>query len=282
MSEDKNTRARFACHVEQVKKRLAERPLGFQSALSETLIREALAEAGVEFRQRIYTPWVTLWAFMGQVLSKDRTCESAVLQVQKWRVQQGQKPPSPETSHYCDARKRLEVAFLRLLFGKQYAAAMGEMPQQWRWLGKHDVKVVDGTTFLLPDSEENRKAYPPEGESEPGTRYPIIRAVVLFTLPMGLIQDFAYGPYEGKGTGESSLFRRLLDNIKPGDVVLGDRYYWSYRDVCEVLRRGGHVVVRHFEARTNLTLVKWLGKGDGLYWWHRREVGSSVDEPRGV
>ena len=69
MSRKNNTRARFACHVEQVKKRLAERPLGFQSALSEKLIRDALAEAGVEFRQRVYTPWITLWAFMGALIT---------------------------------------------------------------------------------------------------------------------------------------------------------------------------------------------------------------------
>jgi len=146
---------------------------------------------------------------------------------------------------------------------------MKEVPQTWKWLGKHEVKVVDGTTFMMADSKENREAFPPQEEPSPGTRYPIMRVVGLFSLTLGLLKDFAYGPYEGKGTGESSLFRRLFDHIDVGDVILGDKYYCSYQDVHQILHRGGHVVVKHFKYRTRLELVKRLGKQDAIYRWKR-------------
>jgi hypothetical protein len=35
----------------------------------------------------------------------------------------------------------------------------------------------------------------------------------------------ALGPYAGKETGETALFRSLFDQLKTGDLVLSDRYY---------------------------------------------------------
>jgi hypothetical protein len=255
--------------VEQVKKRLQERPLAFEAALSMELILEALQRCKVEFRERVYTPWVTLWAFIDQVLSSNGSCSEAVAEVSAWLVRQGRPACSPDTGHYCAARIRMTWEFLRELFSLQYQRAMDEAPNTWKWLGKHEVKVVDGSTFSMADTPANRAAYPPDSETQPGTRFPLLRAVVLFSLRLGLVQDFAFGPYQGKGTGESSLFRQLYHCLAPGDVVLGDKYYCSYRDVCQLVDRDVHVVVKHFDYRTQLQEVKRLGKNDVLYAWKR-------------
>ena len=260
---------RFRSHVEQVKQRLREKPLAFEASLSIELVQAALERCGVEFRERIYTPWVTLWAFIGQALSGDGSCRQAVCEVIAWLVSQGQRPCSPETSHYCQARQRLPLPFLQDLLSLQLQRASAEVPAEWKWLGKHDVKVVDGTTFSMPDTPENRAAFPPDGETQPGLRFPLLRAVVVFSLPLGLLRSFAFGPYQGKGSGESSLLRRLWDCFQLEDIVLGDKYYCSYRDVWELSRRGVHAVVKHFSYRTRLTRCRRLGKDDALYHWHR-------------
>lgn len=245
------------------------------------LVTEALAESKLEYRRRKLPPWLTLWAFVWQILKGYASCADAVIQITKWHFQQGHIPCSPDTGHYCEARRRLSLDFLKTLLRLQYEAAMKEVPRAWKWLGKHEVKVVDGTTFMMADSEDNRAAFPPQEEPSPGTRYPIMRAVGLFSLTLGLLKDFAYGPYEGKGTGESNLFRRLFDHINAGDVILGDKYYCSYQDVHQLLARGGHVVVKHFEYRTNLERVKRLGKQDAIYRWkrpkHARQKMSAED-----
>jgi len=264
-----NSTRRFAANLEKARKRLEERPLAFEDALSRELIGQAIEDSGLEFRERKLPPWLTLWAFIGQMLDGYAGCGSAVTQIVSWYVSQGKEPCVPDTGHYCEARQRLSIEFLRILLALQYQAAMKDAPGQWKWLGTHDVKVVDGTTFTMWDSETNREAFPPPEEPSPGTRYPMMRAVVLFSLTLGLLKDFAYGPYEGKGTGESSLFRQLFDCIDPGDIVLGDKYYCSYRDVHQIVARGAHVVVKHFSSRTNMELVKKLGKNDGIYRWKR-------------
>ena len=245
------------------------------------LVTEALTESKVEYRERKLPPWLTLWAFVWQILKGYASCGDAVGQITKWHVQQGRKPCSPDTGHYCEVRRRLSLQFLRTLFRLQYEKAMKEVPRAWKWLGKHDVKVVDGTTFMMADTKANRASFPPQQEPSPGTRYPIIRAVGLFSLTLGLLKDFAYGPYEGKGTGESNLFRQLFCHINAGDVILGDKYYCSYQDVHQILARGAHVVVKHFQYRTNLKLVKRLGKQDAIYRWkrprHARQKMSAAD-----
>ena len=264
-----NRTRRFAANVAKARRRLEERPLAFQKALSMELVSEALAESKVEYRERKFPPWLTLWAFVWQILRGYASCAEAVIQITKWHMQQGDKPCSPDTGHYCEARRRLSLQFLLTLLRLQYKAAMQEVSRAWKWLGKHDVKVVDGTTFALADSKANRLAFPPPQEPSPGTRYPLMRAVGLFSMTLGLLKAFAYGPYEGKGTGEISLFRKLLGHINPGDVILADRYYCSYQTVCQILRRGAHAVVKHFALRTTLELVKRYGKGDAVYRWKR-------------
>lgn len=264
----KGTVSRFRCHVELARKRIAERPLLFESFFSEEMIRDVLTRGGVVFRKRVYPPWITLWAFLGQVLSGDGACQQAVHAVCAWCLERGETPPVPDTGHYCEARRRLPLELLSTLLAEMFERAQAEVPQNWKWLGKHLVKVVDGTTFTLPDSSANRAAYPPDGEAAPGVRYPLVRLVSIFTLPLGLVQDFRYGAYQGKGTGEISLFRQLMDAFQPDEVLLADKYYCSYRDVCTLFQRGVHVVVKHYAARTTLKTVRRLSKTDRVVRWH--------------
>ena len=58
---------------------------GNDSPFSDVLTRETVQQAldTIEFawNERIFTPLVTLWIFLGQVISADHSCRSAVAQV---------------------------------------------------------------------------------------------------------------------------------------------------------------------------------------------------------
>ena len=47
---------------------------------------------------------------------------------------------------------------------------------------------------------------------------------MLLSLATGACHDLAMAPYKGKGTGETTLLRRMYDTFKPGDVVLADAW----------------------------------------------------------
>src|SRR6186713_1329826 len=89
---------------------LQDGDLPFTDVLTEEVIAQALA-ALTGWLDRVFSPLVTLWVFLGQVLSADHSCRAAVARLIAHRVSRGQKPCSARTGAYCQARKRLPEAF---------------------------------------------------------------------------------------------------------------------------------------------------------------------------
>ena len=90
---------------------LQDGDLPFTNVLSEGIVAQALTAIDVCWLDRIYSPLVTLWVFLGQVLSADHSCRAAVARLIAHRLSRGQRPCSAETGAYCQARKRLPEEF---------------------------------------------------------------------------------------------------------------------------------------------------------------------------
>ena len=86
---------------------LQDGKLPFTDVLSERTVEQALKALNFAWLDRVYSPLVTLWVFLGQVLSQDHSCRAAVARLIAHRVSQGLSPCSAETGAYCQARKRL-------------------------------------------------------------------------------------------------------------------------------------------------------------------------------
>ena len=72
-------RQRFGQQFQFLKRQfLQDGELPFGDVLSEDIVGGALAANAVAWLDRIYSPLVTLWVFLGQVLSQDHSCRSAV------------------------------------------------------------------------------------------------------------------------------------------------------------------------------------------------------------
>ena len=105
----------------------------------------------------MFTPALTLWAFLSQVLGENKSCRAAVLRVLVLLVALERRPCSAATAAYCRARAKLPAIVLRRLavqVGRQLEDAV---PRPWRWPGKH-VHLVDGFTVSLPDTPDNQQA----------------------------------------------------------------------------------------------------------------------------
>jgi len=89
---------------------LQDGDLPFTNVLTEEVIAQALTALG-GWLDRIFSPLVTLWVFLGQVLSADHSCRAAVARLLAHRLARGQRPCSADTSAYCQARKRLPESF---------------------------------------------------------------------------------------------------------------------------------------------------------------------------
>ena len=79
---------------------LQEGRLPFTEVLSAECFTNVLEEIELRWNDRIFTPLVTLWVFLGQVLSADHSCRAAVARLIAHRVSQGLRSCSSETGAY--------------------------------------------------------------------------------------------------------------------------------------------------------------------------------------
>ena len=210
--------------------------LYFAGLLPEDRIVEAFGRARWIWQGWIYSPAVTLWVFLAQCLSADHSCREAVAQLIAWRLTRGLKRCSADTGAYCTARERIpEAACLQL--ARETGRAVDEQASpEWRWRSRR-VLDVDGSTITMPDTSENQAEYPQVPGQRRGCGFPIARIVVVFSLAVGTVLDAAIGRYQGKQTGENSLFRTLHGLLREGDVVLADRYFSGWFDLMLLQQR---------------------------------------------
>jgi hypothetical protein len=166
--------------------------------LTEADIKQAFDDEHVSFgqsRRSFWTPALTLWAFLSQVLGADQSCRQAVAQVVV-AFALSCEPQDLDTGAYCRARAKIPVTVLQRLALQVGHNLESSAPQAWRWHGRR-VLLADGSTSTLPDTPENQQAFPQPKTQKRGLGFPIIRWVVLIGLATATVQGLAYGPYLG-------------------------------------------------------------------------------------
>lgn len=265
--------------IETLRARLAQPDgLAFADVLPPDRVEAALREEGVDWRHKVYTPAVTLWAFLAQVTSRDGCCRGAVARVLAWLIGRGCPPCRPSTGGYCKARARLPERLPRRLARHTAHALRAGAGGNWLWHGRA-VKVADGTTVSMPDTPANQRAYPQPDAQEPGLGFPIVRAVVVFCLATGAALDAALGRYHGARTGEAALLRQLTESFEAGDVVLGDRAFGGFYELAFWQSRRVDTVARlHHARRTDFRTGRRLGREDHVVVWSRPDRPEWVDD----
>jgi hypothetical protein len=261
--------------LEAVRARFARNQgLPFADVLTEARIRGVLDEHGVQFRDRLFNPFTTLWGFLSQVLSDDHSCRDAVSRVIAHRAANGLAVCSPNTTSYCNARGRLPTGVLRALAKRAAGELQASAPGRWKWNGR-SVFIADGSHVSMPDTEGNQASYPQPEAQRPGLGFPLARVAVLLSLATGACHDLAIAAYAGKGTGETTLLRQMYGTLAPGDVVLADALFDDYFIACELRQRGIELVARAQYQRVGTRAVQSGPDGDVIIW-------QRPNKPRGM
>ena len=195
--------------------------------LAPSHVAGVLAQEGVQGRNRLLPPQLTLWTFLLQVLSPDGSCREALSRLRPWMIAQGPTPCSPNTGRYCQARQRLPEGAIASLVRHRGHRLCDHTPQAWRWQGRR-VTIVDGSTGSMPDPEAHQDAYPQPRAQQPGLGFPMARLVAVFDLASGALTTLGVGRYQGKATGEMALFRQQQHDVPRDEGVLADCADSSY------------------------------------------------------
>jgi hypothetical protein len=187
------SQGRFFRRVVELKDQWSTRPqLPFSECLTEERIRSVLLELGIVYRDRLYSPCVTLWLFLWQVLSADPSCRNAVARFLAFRSACGLPPCSSATGAYCTARQRLPEELLARLMRQTGRELLTQAPAAWRVHGR-PVQIVDGSTVSMPDTVENTAAFGKPSNQHGRCGFPVARIVVLLCLATGAALELAIG-----------------------------------------------------------------------------------------
>lgn len=244
-----------------------EEGLPFLKLLSGTMIEAACCRLNHQWRDRVYTPWVTLAMFLSQVLAADQSCDQAVDRLQKCRYDHDLPKVAADSSSYCEARGRLPEALAWDLVRQTGQSIHQKAKRSWLFHGR-SVKIVDGSSVVMPDTAENQATYPQPDSQAPGLGFPIARILVVFSLAVGAVLDAAVGPYQGKGASELALFRQVVGQFRRGDVALADRFFCSYWLIAALRAHGADVVVRLHQRRSaDFRRGRRVGREDHVVTW---------------
>jgi hypothetical protein len=270
---------RFRQQVQVLRRQfLQSGDLPFTDVLTEAVLARALAALRGRWLDRISSPLVTLWVFLGQVLSADHSCRAAVARLIAHRLARGQRPCSAQTGAYCQARKRLPEGFFAAAACAVGRALDARAARAWLWKGRR-VYLFDGTTVTMPDTPANQAAYPQVYNQKPGLGFPIARLGAITSLACGAIVSLGFCRYGGKGQGEVSLLRRLWGVLAPGDVLLADRLTANWATIQMLQGRGVELVSRLNKAHRTADFRRGrrLGPEDHVVRWAKPTSIRSLD-----
>jgi hypothetical protein len=211
---------------------------------------------GRRFRRRTLTPVVTTYLFLRQVLDGNPA-------IGELRRRAG---GAFTDSAYCQARQRLPVGFFRRLhqavLSPCRAQAEGHRDARWR---DHRLFVLDGSSFSMPDTPELREqfGYPP-GQAE-GCGFPAAHLLVEFDLRDGYLLRAVPAPCRTHDLAHAAV---LHQELRAGDVLLGDRAFCSYAHLALCRRRG---LFGLFRAHQRQIIA---------FTPHRRHVGPGTGRPQ--
>ncbi len=179
---------------------------------------------------------------------------------------------------FTKARRLLPVDFWRALLallGERFEAAHGG----WiRWKGFR-LLALDGSCITLP-GWKRLAAYFGTANNGKQKKAPQARLVML-QFPLARI------PYRYElspmAVGEKTLASRLIESLRPNDLLLLDRGFWSYGLFWQIQNRQAFFGIRLFKT-AKLKTLRRLGPKDRLVRyaatdrrWRRQGLASSID-----
>jgi hypothetical protein len=234
----------------------------FASILRQEWIQRALQVTGRETkRERKLTAPFTVWLVIAMAFFRNLSIKNILNRMGNvlgvgslWK--DGHEPTSGSA---VEARERLGFGPLRLLV---------ETLRDWLLETYHDVMswkgmrllVLDGTTFKVPDSEQNRQRFGLPGASRGRAAFPQMRALFLVSAKLRFILSALFAPY---GRAEIHLALRMLAMIPKGSLVLLDRNFNAWQFLLGLRNAGHHFLIRAKDKMRGKTLVV-LGAGDRL------------------
>lgn len=231
----------------------------------QPVIEETLEKAGkAKYRKgTILTPLLTVYVVLALAIRRDLSYPAAMdwlISGLRWITCCLPKKLVADGA-LSHARKRLGIDVFRQIFERLCPSA-DALPKDFH--GRTSA-AFDGSSITMPDTASNQDRFgrPKGGRGKGG--FPQLRLMALLILPLRTVADIAYGPFEGKGSGERSLMMEIMDRISASCLLfLVDAGLYSF-DFLQFAQQHGHDVLAKLSASVKPKPIRGKRFADGSY-----------------
>lgn len=251
MKTSNNSIDRRRKKLKEIRERLESTQLnGVRELLPDKAIKQICNECEYYFRSRLLTPLVTIFHMLGAAISREGSFQSAWHNI-------GETGRSTALSK---ARSRLPLKIWERLGQWVTDQIENEFKKKSLWRG-HRVLGIDGSGISMGDEEELESVFGKSNSKHGKSRFPIANVVFAFMLNTMIVAGHKIGSYK---TSENALFSKLISQLLPGDLIVGDRRYAGAKLYVDYIRAGIEFITRvHQRLKVELLkVVEELGKND--------------------
>lgn len=168
--------------------------------------------------------------------------------------------PVPTAAAIGNARRRLGADSVETIV-RQVIQPVASPDTRGAWYREWRLVAFDGTTFTVPDTEENDAQFgrPGSGRGDGKGAYPQAQAACLVELGTHAVFDARLEPYR---VSENTLIEEMFTSLCPGMLALADRGIYSFGRWTRAAATGADLLWR---VSSNLILSPVEILADGSY-----------------
>ena len=186
-------------------------------------IRQLCEQLGYQYRCRVLDPVTTIHLLILQILHGN-TALGHVPLLARIRF---------SASALCQARARLPLQLFEGLLRRGLSTLTPQIDSQGRWLG-HRTFLIDGSSFSMPDTAALRDEFGQPGGQAEGCGFPTAHLLVQFDAYHGYIHRLIPSPLRTHDMAHAAFMHK---DLRPGDIVGGDRAFCSYAQLALLQQR---------------------------------------------
>ena len=233
------------------------------AALAELLkddeIELICRQLGHKWRDRIFTPAVTVRSMVHRALNPDKSIRSTLVDL---AVLDNRLRQTPADASWCQARSRLPSELWPQLLQRSIKRLQQSQSGRCSYQ-KRPVYLIDGSTLSMPDSPELAQHFGYFCTKNGPSRFPVARLTLIILAGLDGVWDYRLDHFR---TSEDAQLHQMWGNLPSGSICIFDRQFSSFYNLAKLQQRGIGTIVPLHQARDPQKLLSH-GKPIGTNQW---------------
>ncbi len=221
-----------------------------QDLLGDQEIELVCRRLGHNWRDRIFTPAVTVRSMVHRALNPDKSIRAVVTDL---AVVDDRLTQTPADASWCEARSRLPDGMWPVLL--QQSVKRLERLTSGHFLYRHrPIFLIDGSTLSMPDTPELVEHFGYSCCRHGLSRFPLGRITFIVLAGANGVWDYRFADFR---TSEDAQLHQMWDQLPRGSICIFDRQFSSFYNLAKLLQRGIDSISRlHHQRDPNKLISK--------------------------